>query len=131
MAIVPSSLALSMSIPSLVLPSTSYTNSSSLLNTHVGCRFPLALSSTIMRIRRKRYILSSFAMKSETCAAVDEIMDKEEEEMGRNFNETVLYSFTPLPLFFVAALPGGTVALTFLFYFFFNCIYGFDFCLVI
>lgn len=52
----------------------------------------------------------SFALENRiNCEA--RVMDRsaEEEEEEVEPNETTLYSFTPLPLLFVAALPGGTV----------------------
>ncbi|XP_059646828.1 uncharacterized protein LOC132293385 [Cornus florida] len=49
--------------------------------------------------------LPSFALKNRPCEAVG-IAEDSEEEMEEP-SETLLYSFTPLPLLFVAALPGA------------------------
>ncbi|XP_065856885.1 uncharacterized protein [Euphorbia lathyris] len=66
--------------------------------------FPFALSSP----RRRRCLFPSLAIKNEVFEDVDvfEDVEKIEEEPA----ETLMYSFNPLPLMFVAALPGaGTV----------------------
>ena len=60
------------------------------------------LATTRITTRRTLVISPSFAVKKET----SEPLDKVEEEMEEP-RETLLYSFTPLPLFFMAALPGG------------------------
>ncbi|XP_030924315.1 uncharacterized protein LOC115951271 [Quercus lobata] len=60
------------------------------------------LATTRITTRRTLVISPSFAMKKET----SEPLDKVEEEMEEP-RETLLYSFTPLPLFFMAALPGA------------------------
>ncbi|KAG5553627.1 hypothetical protein RHGRI_011501 [Rhododendron griersonianum] len=63
---------------------------------------------------RRAFFIPSFALKNRIhCEAhVDRTQNEEEEEEEEEVepNETPLYSFTPLPLLFVAALPGaGTV----------------------
>jgi hypothetical protein len=60
--------------------------------------------------RRRLLISPAFAMKKETAATVIAVAadkEEEEEEEMEEPGETLLYSFTPLPLLFVAALPGG------------------------
>ena len=58
--------------------------------------------------RRALVIRPSFAMKNEASKSVDKVEEGEEiEEEMEESRETLLYSFTPLPLFFMAALPGG------------------------
>ena len=59
----------------------------------------------ITTTRRALVISPSFAMKNERIDKVEE-GEEIEEEMEES-HETLLYSFTPLPLFFMAALPGG------------------------
>ncbi|KAG5553630.1 hypothetical protein RHGRI_011504 [Rhododendron griersonianum] len=57
---------------------------------------------------RRAFFFPSFALKNRIhCEAhVDRTQNEEEEEEEVEPNETPLYSFTPLPLLFVAALPG-------------------------
>ncbi|KAH7843171.1 hypothetical protein Vadar_013543 [Vaccinium darrowii] len=98
----------SSSISSPLLPSSSLITSS---------KIPIASfrTSTIPLARKRRALLfPSFALENRiNCEA--HVMDRsaeeeEEEEGGVEPIETTLYSFTPLPLLFVAALPGaGTV----------------------
>lgn len=60
--------------------------------------------------RRTLRISPAFAMKSETAGIVIAMAadkEEEEEEEMEEPSETLLYSFTPLPLLFLAALPGG------------------------
>ena len=58
-------------------------------------------------VRRTLLISPASAMKKETGIAIAMTNNEEEEEMEEP-SETLLYSFTPLPLLLVAALPGGT-----------------------
>jgi hypothetical protein len=58
-------------------------------------------------VRRTLLISPASAMKKETGIAIA-MTNKEEEEEMEEPSETRLYSFTPLPLLLVAALPGGT-----------------------
>ncbi|XP_031267664.1 uncharacterized protein LOC116126092 [Pistacia vera] len=78
-------------------PSTAYRISTGFL--------PFALSAS----RKRRGVFSqSVALKNEIVQAY-EVAEEVEEEMQEP-SETVLYSLSPLPLLFVAALPGaGTV----------------------
>lgn len=60
------------------------------------------------RTARTLVISPSFAMKNETSKHIDKVEEDEEvEEEMEESRETLLYSFTPLPLFFMAAFPGG------------------------
>ncbi|KAK1562707.1 hypothetical protein Q3G72_015960 [Acer saccharum] len=102
MALVNSSATLCLNTSSSLLPTSSIPIYPAFL--------PCALSSTTSR----RGLLSlSFALKEETveatCGYEAEQVEEEEEEMEES-RETLLYSLSPLPLLFVAALPGaGTV----------------------
>lgn len=65
-------------------------------------------TTRITRRRRALVICPSFAMKNEASKRIDKVEEGEEiEEEMEESRETLLYSFTPLPLFFMAALPGG------------------------
>ncbi|TXG58451.1 hypothetical protein EZV62_016280 [Acer yangbiense] len=100
MALVNSSATLCLNTSSSLLPTSSIPISPAFL--------PCPLSSTTSR----RGLLSlSFALKEEaveaSCGYEAEQVEEEEMEESR---ETLLYSLSPLPLLFVAALPGaGTV----------------------
>ncbi|KAL4605542.1 hypothetical protein ACB092_09G036600 [Castanea dentata] len=60
------------------------------------------------RSARTLVISPSFAMKNETSKRIDKVEEHEEvEEEMEESRETLLHSFTPLPLFFMAALPGA------------------------
>lgn len=67
--------------------------------------------ATATRRRTLEVLSPTFAMKKEYPAiprAVDNADNGDEEEMGMEEpRETLLYSFTPLPFLFVAALPGA------------------------
>ena len=82
---------------------SSFPNSSSFFKipTH-----SLAATSTTLT---RPLFTPSFVLKDDHCeviAAFDQDEVEEEEDM-REGRETLLYSFTPLPLLLVAALPGG------------------------
>lgn len=88
----------------LLLPSTSTTTRAF----HSDCCFP----STIATKSRRSLVLSPLVMRDKICGDVDKADSEEEEEelvLGEA-SETLLYSFTPLPLMFLAALPGGTIS---------------------
>lgn len=63
--------------------------------------------TTTTTTTRTLVISPSFAMKNETSKLVDDVYKEEEEEEMEEPRETLLYAFTPLPLLFMAALPGG------------------------
>ncbi|KAK3226592.1 hypothetical protein Dsin_006454 [Dipteronia sinensis] len=104
MALVNASATLCLNTSSSLLPTSSIPISPAFL--------PRALSSTTSR----RGLLSlSFALKEEAVEAscgdeAEQVEEEEEEEEMEESRETLLYSLSPLPLLFVAALPGaGTV----------------------
>lgn len=73
---------------------------------------PCALSA-IMKERRG-LLCRSFALKNEVIKTADgaQQVEEEEEEEKKEMEkprETLLYSIAPLPLLFVAALPGGVI----------------------
>lgn len=73
---------------------------------------PCALSA-IMKERRG-LLCRSFALKNEVIETADgaQQVEEEEEEEKKEMEkprETLLYSIAPLPLLFVAALPGGVI----------------------
>ena len=71
----------------------------------------LKLGSAI-ETTRKRPLLSPLLVKNDKfCEVIDNKANEEEEEEMEETSETFLYSFSPLPLLFVAALPGGTFLL--------------------
>lgn len=59
--------------------------------------------------------------KSKICEAIDmsEVKEDKAEEEVCSKEETLLYSFTPLPLLFVAALPGGKCSINAIPFFYF------------
>ncbi|XP_062117346.1 uncharacterized protein LOC133831160 isoform X2 [Humulus lupulus] len=68
------------------------------------------LDSNVIETTRRRPLLSPLLMKNNTfCEVVLESNEVNEEEMEElsDTHETLLYSFNPLPLLFVAALPGA------------------------
>lgn len=67
----------------------------------------LATARITKTTTRTVVISPSFAMKNETSKLVDDFYKEEEEEEMEEPRETLLYSFTPLPLLFMAALPGA------------------------
>ncbi|POO01748.1 Di-heme cytochrome, transmembrane [Trema orientale] len=96
---------------------------------HLGCRFSLLHSPELpkfqplsqnhgescfklgpsMETTRRRPLLSPLLVKNDTkcCEVADnEANDENEEDKGEP-SETLLYSFIPLPLMLVAALPGA------------------------
>lgn len=57
---------------------------------------------------RRRPLLSSILSKSDAfCETLDKVDEEEDKEEMEESSETLLYSFSPLPLMLVAALPGG------------------------
>lgn len=71
---------------------------------------PCALSA-IMKERRG-LLCRSFALKNEVIETADGAQQVEEEEEKKEMEkprEILLYSIAPLPLLFVAALPGGVI----------------------
>lgn len=71
---------------------------------------PCALSAT--RKERRGLLCLSFALKDEVIETTDgaqQVEEEEEEEEMEEPQETLLYSISPLPLPFVAALPGGMI----------------------
>ena len=96
MSILNASAALRMNFMSpLLLPSPTFSK------IHTETWATIRITTT----RRALVISPSFAMKNERIDKVEE-GEEIEEEMEES-RETLLYSFTPLPLFFMAALPGG------------------------
>ncbi|KAL6953998.1 hypothetical protein U1Q18_041345, partial [Sarracenia purpurea var. burkii] len=98
----------------LLLPSSSFPSSSFTSSKIPSYSSPPAAFS--FSRKRSALFFPSFALQKQTCKAVDDSAEEEEggggggEEVESSGTESVLYSFTPLPLLFVAALPGaGTV----------------------
>ncbi|CAK7343186.1 unnamed protein product [Dovyalis caffra] len=85
---------------SSLLPSSSFPSTSApLVPTRDSSHYALTATT-----RNRRYPYSFFAMKNEFIEAVDEA---EEVELMDKPRETLLYSFAPLPLLFIATLPGA------------------------
>lgn len=110
MAIVNASLAtfLNNSSP-LLVPSSSFPSTSTpFLKIPLAKSFPCALSAT----SRRRCLFPSLAIKNEVIEeAADGYGEDQAVEHVEEVGETLLYSFSPLPLLLVAALPGaGTVS---------------------
>lgn len=107
------SACLRPSVPSpLLLPCTAFSNSPPFLKSHVESCFPLALAPALATATKRPLLSAPFAMNHKTCEEAVVVVDKadrEEEKEGEELSETFLYSFTPLPLMFLAALPGGTI----------------------
>lgn len=112
---VSASACLRPSIPSpLLLPPTAFSNSTPFPKSHAESYFPLTLAPALATTTKRPLLFSPFVMKHKTCevVVVDKADRKEEEEDEEEPSDTFLYSFTPLPLMFLAALPGGTITLT-------------------
>ncbi|KAF7146378.1 hypothetical protein RHSIM_Rhsim04G0144000 [Rhododendron simsii] len=96
---IPCTLLLSSSL--LLIPTSSVITS---------CKIPSAGSSFPLGRTARAFFFPTLALKNRIhCEAhVDRAQNEEEEEEEEEVepNETLLYSFTPLPLLFVAALPG-------------------------
>ncbi|EXB75877.1 hypothetical protein L484_022554 [Morus notabilis] len=88
----------------LVKYSTELPNIPALSNYHGKSRFKLV--PAMPTSRRRRPLLSSVFVKDTFSQAID-MVDEEEEEDKEESSETLLYSFSPLPLMLVAALPGA------------------------
>jgi hypothetical protein len=86
------------------LPSSSLISSSKIpIASFPISAFPLAR-------KRRALLFPSFTLKNRTNCEAQGDGAEEEQEGGVEPNEITLYSFSPLPLLFVAALPGaGTV----------------------
>ena len=83
---------------------SSFPNSSSFFK--IPAHSLVATSTTLTR----PLFTPSFVLKDDHCeviATFDQDKVEDEEEDMREGRETLLYSFTPLPLLLVAALPGG------------------------
>ncbi|KAF4370995.1 hypothetical protein F8388_002888 [Cannabis sativa] len=92
----------SLHLPKLSLFSRNHANPSS-----ATC---LKLDSHVIETTRRRPLLSPLLVKNDTLCEVvlDSNKDNGEEmEELNDTHETLLYSFSPLPLLFVAALPGA------------------------
>ncbi|CAK9140716.1 unnamed protein product [Ilex paraguariensis] len=88
--------------PYLLLPSSSFPTLPVIFsrNPHESLLFAPA-----QKPNTRAVIRTCFAPKNETCGGFD---TAEEKEDGiEDSTETLLYSFTPLPLLFLAALPGA------------------------
>ncbi|XP_023920659.1 uncharacterized protein LOC112032134 [Quercus suber] len=97
MSILNASAALRMKFMSPPLLPPSPTLSKIHSNTLATTRITTPTTTT-----RTLVISPSFAVKKETSEPLDKVVEEMEEP-----RETQLYSFTPLPLFFMAALPGA------------------------
>ncbi|XP_052176307.1 uncharacterized protein LOC127790725 [Diospyros lotus] len=102
MANVNISAAFGFNSPSSLLPP-----SSSLASPQIhSILFPSELA---LPTKRRDIFLPSFSTRNRHCQAVDSAQDEEEED-DVGASETVLYSFSPLPLICAAVLPrAGTV----------------------
>ncbi|KAA8516574.1 hypothetical protein F0562_016920 [Nyssa sinensis] len=101
MAMVNVSAAFRLNISSPLLPS------SSLIPRVTIPQIPPEFLPCALNFPRKRtaILIPSFALKNRLCEAVDTAEEKEEDT--EESSETLLYSFAPLPLLFLAALPGA------------------------
>lgn len=107
MALVTASLTFSLKNSSPLLPSASLPSTSTSF-----FRIPTeSLHYVLSTTRNRRWPHPSFAMKNEVIEAVD---GAEEAEQVEEPKETLLYSFNPMALLFVAALPGGKITNSYL-----------------
>ncbi|OVA17996.1 Protein of unknown function DUF4079 [Macleaya cordata] len=77
---------------------------------HPGLSFQCHSNSSLYK-RNRALLVHSSAVKDEKCEAVvvvEEITEEVDDEMEMISSETLLYSLSPLPLLFVAALPGAS-----------------------
>ncbi|KAF3441817.1 hypothetical protein FNV43_RR15732 [Rhamnella rubrinervis] len=89
----------------LLLPHAFPINSQAFSKSHADCCFPWAMATK----SRTSLVFSSLVMSDKICGDVDKADSEEEEEqvVAGEGSETLLYSFTPLPLMFLAAFPGA------------------------
>ncbi|KAK4396398.1 hypothetical protein Sango_1476400 [Sesamum angolense] len=89
------------------LPSTSHT--SHFPSTHsspIPCT-PLAIALAATKTRRDLFA-STFALKSREIYESADVIDEENDRVLEESSETLLYSFSPLSLLLLGALPGAT-----------------------
>ncbi|CAK9158011.1 unnamed protein product [Ilex paraguariensis] len=87
--------------PSLLLPSSSFPTYPVIFSRNPHESLPFAPAQ---KTNTRAVIRPCFAPKNETCGGFDTAEEKENEM--EDSTETLLYSFTPLPVLFLAALPG-------------------------
>ncbi|KAI3473287.1 hypothetical protein Pfo_030579 [Paulownia fortunei] len=89
-----------------VPPSTSHSHFPSIYSPRIPSK-PLAFASAATTKRRALFA-STFALKnSKICETVD-VIEEKNDAMLEESSETLLYSFSPLTVLLLAALPGAT-----------------------
>ncbi|KAI7998510.1 hypothetical protein LOK49_LG10G01636 [Camellia lanceoleosa] len=103
---VPSVFHLNISSSLLPSSSSSFPSSSAFTSSKIPSSDSFPIASFLPSPRKRRALLfPSVSLNNQPGEAIDSAHEEEEVEIEPS--ETLLYSFTPLPLLFVAALPGA------------------------
>lgn len=106
-----SAACIRLSIQHPLLSSSFLTSSPVLVKVPSDSSYPLALASATTRTRRPTLRSKCFVVNDED--SPEPVTQAEEEVELRENSETLLYSFSPLPLLYLAALlPGGTIIIS-------------------
>ncbi|THG05662.1 hypothetical protein TEA_013312 [Camellia sinensis var. sinensis] len=106
------SSAFHLNISSSLLPSSSssFPSSSAFTSSKIPSSDSFPIASLLPSPRKRRALLfPSVSLNNQPGEAIDSAHEEEEVEVEPS--ETLLYAFTPLPLLFVAALPGAGTSL--------------------